>query len=121
MTCGRGDTCLAAEDTEVEVDCEVNEWEGHHHHDTHGEYGLHFESRDDEEPGYLRQEIEGIGGVLKQKVKKWVRVGNSVEEFEGERETGRYLEKEASGEIRSWCPWCWRVVPSKEEAEAVDV
>lgn len=111
-----------AEDTEVEVDCEVDEWESHGHHEGHGhghgEQELHFEGRDDEEPGYLRQEIEGIGGVLKQKVKKWVRVGDSVEEFDGERETGRYLEMEMSGEIRSWCPWCWRVVPSKGEAEA---
>ncbi|KAL1959160.1 hypothetical protein VTO42DRAFT_2665 [Malbranchea cinnamomea] len=120
VTCGRGDMCLAAEDTEVEVDCEVDEWmsehpDYHHHHDSHAEHLLHVECRDDEEPGYLRQEIEGIGGVVKQKIKKRVRVGASVEEFDGERESGKYLQREALGDVRSWCVWCWRVMPSNAE------
>jgi len=72
-------------------------------------------------PGYLRQEIEGIGGVVKKKVKKKVRVGATVWEFDDERESGKYLEREGSGSQRSWCGWCSRVVMSehdqKEEGE----
>ena len=111
--------CLAAEDTEVEVDCDVDEWMEHynHHHAPHVVVDAR-DARDDEGPGYLRQEIEGIGGVLKQKVKKWVRVGARVDEFDGEREAGGYLLKEASGDVRSWCPWCWRVVPGDAEMPA---
>jgi hypothetical protein len=64
----------------------------------------------------LRQEIEGVGGVVKQKVKKRVRVGASVEEVGRERETGIYLKPEASGDVRSWCAWCSRVMPSNSES-----
>ena len=53
-------------------------------------------------PGYLRQEIEGIGGVVKKKVKKKVRTGATVWEFDDERESGKYLQREASGLQRSW-------------------
>lgn len=66
-----------------------------------------------EGPGYLRQEIEGIGGVVKKKVKKRVRVGATVQEFEDERESGRYLDREEKGSLRCWCGWCDRVVPRR--------
>jgi hypothetical protein len=61
-------------------------------------------------PGYLRQEIKGVGGMIKEKVKKKVRTGATVWEFDDERESGKYLEREASGVQRSWCGWCNRVV-----------
>ena len=70
-------------------------------------------------PGYHSQEMEGIGGVVKKKVKKRVKVGATVWEFDDERETGRYLEREASGKLRSWCGWCDRVVPGAAEHEEV--
>jgi hypothetical protein len=72
---------------------------------------------DDEKPGYLRQEMEGIGGVVKKKVKKVVRVGKTVKEFEDEREGGEYLWREMKGERRSWCRWCNRVVLGKADLE----
>lgn len=60
--------------------------------------------------GYLNQEIEGIGGTVKMKARKRVKVGATVWEFDDERETGKYLGREASGLLRSWCGWCDRVV-----------
>jgi hypothetical protein len=72
------------------------------------------------------QEIEGVGGVVKKKLKKMVRVGQQVEEHEEERErenddhTGTsscrgWLCREKRGEVRSWCSWCERVIPSEED------
>ncbi|RMD42379.1 hypothetical protein DV735_g2732, partial [Chaetothyriales sp. CBS 134920] len=51
-------------------------------------------------PGYFQQEIEGIGGVVKTKVRKRVKVGATVSEYEDERQTGKYLERESSGRER---------------------
>lgn len=69
------------------------------------------------EPGYFRQEIEGIGGHLKSKSKKLVKVGATVYEFRDERESGKYLAREASGELRAWCSWCSRVCPGRQDRE----
>ena len=68
------------------------------------------------------------GGVVKKKVKKMVFVGQEVEEHEEERErereqrdymgssaSGKWLELEKSGEVRSWCAWCERVILSRED------
>lgn len=68
-----------------------------------------------EKAGYWRQEIEGIGGVVKQKVKRRVKVGRAVREFEDERECAGYLGRERRGEERSWCGWCARVVPGERD------
>ena len=70
-----------------------------------------------EKAGYLRQEVEGIGGVVKKKVKRRVKVGRAVREFEDEREHAEYLEREGRGEERSWCAWCWRVVRGKRDRD----
>jgi len=72
---------------------------------------------EEEKPGYLRQEIEGIGGVVKKKVKKRVKVGKTVTEYEDERERAEYLGRETKGISRSWCGWCWRVIPGVRELE----
>ncbi|EEH45331.1 uncharacterized protein PADG_01481 [Paracoccidioides brasiliensis Pb18] len=140
VKCGRGVRCLAAEEFEVEVDCEVDGWMSedpdHHslntlHHNHHGGSGngnggggshsdilQHVaDGHGDEEPGYLRQEIMGVGGQVKQKVKKRVKVGACVEEHEDERETDSYLKRECLGDVRSWCGWCCKVVPSRKERE----
>ncbi|OKL63915.1 hypothetical protein UA08_00619 [Talaromyces atroroseus] len=116
VKCGKGENCLAAQAIELEVDREVDESEitipHHHNHHRHlgdrtdGHTALHGiavgERSDghqhDDEPGYLRQEIVGIGGVVKQKVKKRVIVGACVEEYEDERETGKYLRREETGQ-----------------------
>lgn len=76
---------------------------------------LDLDHRGREKPGYLSQEIEGIGGVVKKKVKKKVRPGATVCEFDNERESGKYLEREASGMQRSWCGWCNRVVMGEQD------
>ncbi len=68
-------------------------------------------------PGYDRHEIEGIGGVVKRKLVKMVRVGACVPEWEGEKARGEILPTEVD---RSWCGWCWRVIPGKKDYENCD-
>jgi hypothetical protein len=68
--------------------------------------------------GFAAQEMEGIGGSVKFKHRRLVRVGAEVdyeEDEEGEGASRRYLEREMKGEVRSWCGWCQRVIPSKED------
>ncbi|KAL1966772.1 hypothetical protein VTN77DRAFT_3969 [Rasamsonia byssochlamydoides] len=136
VKCGRGESCLAAQEIELEVDCEadgsvagLSDHSHGHHVYGYGSSRLHnhgrgdsmqverLDNRDNEAPGYFRQEIVGIGGVVKHKVKKRVTVGACVVEHEDERETGTYLLPEESGQHRSWCGWCWRVVPSREDLQ----
>lgn len=71
-------------------------------------------------PGYFSQELEGIGGVLKKKVKKRVKVGATVYEFDDERASGKYLVRESSGKLRSWCGWCSRVCPGEDDRPDVN-
>lgn len=66
-------------------------------------------------PGYARHEIEGIGGVVKTKLVRMVKVGACVTKFEDESEQGKYLSREVEGRCRSWCSWCKRVIPSKDD------
>ncbi|KAI1812934.1 hypothetical protein GGS20DRAFT_512038 [Poronia punctata] len=72
-------------------------------------------------PGYARHEIEGIGGVVKTKLVRVLRVGACVPEWDDEKVKGHILEREVSGGRRSWCSWCWRVItgardlPSKSD------
>jgi len=123
VKCGRGESCLAAQEIELEVDCEADEGSGS---DTGSsgsppgqsyfhESGVSTDSHDDEEPGYFRQEVIGLGGVVKHKSKKRVNVGACVVEHEDERETGNYLVREEQGLHRAWCGWCSRVIPAKSE------
>lgn len=72
-----------------------------------------------EKAGYLTQEIEGIGGVVKRKIKKRVRIGRTVTEYEDEREKAEYLGREIRAENRSWCGWCDRVIPSIRDLGAM--
>lgn len=69
-------------------------------------------------PGYHSQEVEGIGGVVKKKVKKRVKVGATVYEWDDERRSGKYLGREARGEERSWCGWCGRVCLGEKDRQA---
>jgi len=114
VECGRGSTCLGAKIVEHET-CEqeildvlaaetnspdaTERWKG---------------------TSYFAQEIEGIGGVLKVKHKKQVRVGECVKHYEDEREKAiQYLEREVSGTLRSWCSWCERVVLGEKDKATV--
>ncbi|KAJ6189585.1 hypothetical protein N7519_004493 [Penicillium mononematosum] len=126
VKCGRGESCLAAQEIELEVDCEADEGSGSGSDTSrtaspappsfgHEGAGVPTDSHDDEEPGYFRQEVIGLGGVVKHKSKKRVNVGACVVEYEDERETGNYLEREEKGLYRGWCGWCSRVIPAKSE------
>ncbi|KAJ5597558.1 hypothetical protein N7537_007642 [Penicillium hordei] len=128
VKCGRGENCLAAQEIELEVDCEADEGSGSGS-DTSSTaqspaappsfgyegIGVSTDSHDDEEPGYFRQEVIGLGGIVKHKSKKRVNVGACVVEYEDERDTGNYLEREEKGVYRAWCGWCSRVIPAKSE------
>ena len=119
VQCARGHACFAATCAEVECEsAEVRELEGDEVLAmVSAGVGMVEELVGDsggggvEKAGYWRQEIEGIGGVVKRKVKRRVRVGRAVREYEDERECAGYLEREGRGEERSWCGWCCRVVP----------
>jgi len=116
VECGRGSACLGAHIVEHET-CEQNLL------DT-----IEKErSQTPESPerwrgsSYLTQEIEGIGGVLKVKHKKQVRVGECVKLFEDEKKKSiQYLEREVKGELRSWCSWCERVVLGKKDKAEIN-
>jgi hypothetical protein len=114
--CGRGEDCLDAVESEVEIDCS----ERPPSVCSPGLKATDLDSPHKSEElsaGYLRQEVEGIGGVVKKKVKKRVRIGATVWEFDDERGSGKYLEREASGRERSWCGWCGRVVKGERDRE----
>lgn len=68
-------------------------------------------------PGYARHEVEGIGGVVKTVGVRVVKVGACVPEWEDEKHRGLILGREVSGRARSWCGWCWRVIPGKKDLE----
>ncbi|KAF2475397.1 uncharacterized protein BDR25DRAFT_102316 [Lindgomyces ingoldianus] len=110
VNCGRGPECLAAKTVEHEMDCDA-------------ETLAMIESKTSEDgrwkgTSYHAQEIEGVGGVVKMKAKKQVRVGNCVKVYEDERDRSiQYLPREVQGKLRSWCSWCQRVVLSGKDLE----
>ena len=115
--CGRDKYCLATKDAMALVEAEWSSEDV----STPGAYessrsNTPVISEDGRHgPGYFRQEIEGIGGEIKSKSRKLVKVGATVYEFRDERESGNHLGREFSGELRSWCSWCARVCPSHTE------
>lgn len=94
VECGRGPSCLVAKAVEQEVDGDQVDHKG---------------------AGYEFQEIEGVGGVVKRKAKQQVLVGATVKIYEDEKSKVAYLEREATGKVRSWCSWCERVVPGERD------
>lgn len=120
--CGRAEFCLATRDVMTLVECECssedaltpNAWDSSRSTTP----TLHEEARP--EPGYFRQEIEGIGHKIKSKSKRLVKVGHTVYEFRDERQTGRYLGREERGDLRAWCSWCSRVCPGKGDRAALE-
>ncbi len=123
VKCARGRECEGAVDVEVEFECGGGGGgrNGSNSSLSGGSDGGAGGAGDGEggespwgekdEAGYLWQEIEGLGGVVKKKVRKRERVGGTVREWEDERE-GRdeVLGREKRGAERSWCGWCGRVV-----------
>jgi hypothetical protein len=111
--CGRASACLGARIVEHET-CEQETLDALAAADASPEAVERWRGT-----SYLAQEIEGIGGVLKIKHKKQVRVGECVRLYEDEREKAvQYLEHEVTGKSRSWCSWCERIVlGEKDKAE----
>ena len=119
VKCGRGKNCLDAEDFVMELDSEEEDnnatvaWTVTPADTEEPENSPTSPDAESEKAGYLRQEIEGIGGVVRQKIKKRVRLGRTVKEHVDEREKAEYLGREMRGESRAWCGWCDRVVLAK--------
>lgn len=113
VECGRRSTCLAAQEVEKEIDCDADELASMRDEMEKAQ----LEGRSWGGTSYLMQEIEGIGGIVKKKVKKRVRLGLAVKEYEDEREHGNYLSREKVGQNRSWCSWCDRVIASKNDED----
>jgi len=114
--CGRGEECLDAVEGELEIDCAERTASLL----SPGSIATSLDSEQKSEErsaGYLRQEVEGIGGVVKKKVKTRIRVGATVWEHDDERSSGKYLDGEVSGQERSWCGWCGRVVKGQRDRE----
>ncbi|KAF2634416.1 hypothetical protein P280DRAFT_474667, partial [Massarina eburnea CBS 473.64] len=113
VECGRGADCLAAKAVEHEIDC---------HADALADLELASGPSTDRWTGtsYHAQEIEGIGNVMKMKLKKQVHVGEAVKIYEDEKDRSiQYLEREVAAKLRSWCSWCERVVlDERDRAEA---
>jgi hypothetical protein len=98
VECGRSSCCFAARIVEHEVNYDevdasspsAERWTG---------------------SSYNAQEVEGIGGWMKMKAKKQVKVGDCVKIYEDERDRSiQYLQREVEGKLRSWCSWCERIV-----------
>lgn len=66
---------------------------------------------------YTTHEIVGIGGKVKKKITKEVMVGAIVKEYDDERISGKFLQREQDAANRSWCSWCARVVPGKKDLD----
>jgi len=145
VICGREGDCCNAKEREQEIDCDAEDARDSHasswmdllgtspsntptpDHQNAGQHGgdnpldtlLQAEDRPPSaqlRSGYERHEIEGIGGVVKRKLVRMVRVGACVPEWDDERGMGkRPLERELRGDRRSWCGWCWRVIPGRDD------
>lgn len=110
VECGRGSACLGARIVEHET-CEQEILDALAAADASSQSAERWRGT-----SYLAQEIEGIGGVLKIKHKKQVRVGECVKMYEDEREKAvQYLEREVAGKLRSWCSWCERIVLDEKD------
>ncbi|GAM85775.1 hypothetical protein ANO11243_037830 [Dothideomycetidae sp. 11243] len=108
VICGREGQCLAMSCLEVEVEIDSEQFD--HPNDV-----ADTSARSWSNTGYLTQEIEGIGGVVKKKVKKRVPVGHVVKEYEDERMSGGYLHREQTGKVRSWCAHCNKVILGEKD------
>ncbi|RCI16019.1 hypothetical protein L249_1977 [Ophiocordyceps polyrhachis-furcata BCC 54312] len=151
VVCGREQDCLAARDREQEVDCDaIDARDAPRSPDRSDPASLPSPHPDDHDhasslspspspssfssssqlggggggPGYRRHEIEGIGGRVKCKLVRTVRVGACVPEWDDEKigaaADGRILVPEVKAAARSWCGWCWRVVPGSKDLAAGD-
>ena len=121
VPCGRGGDCIAAREVEQETDCDAEDAREIESNSRAASPSSSPESTAGSisggqmGPGYARHEIEGIGGVVKKKLVRMVKVGACVPEYGDEKEMGRFLVREMDGRARSWCGWCWRVIPGAKD------
>jgi len=125
VECGRGKECLAAREVEQETDCDAEDARvDSNNHTPSSSPGtsvigtpgsVHSSHTLQLGPGYARHEIEGIGGVVKRKLVRMVKVGACVPEYESEKHAGKFLTREHEGLARSWCGWCWRIIPGDKD------
>ncbi|KAF2502759.1 hypothetical protein BU16DRAFT_449791 [Lophium mytilinum] len=117
VECGRKANCLAARTVEHETECDAESLAALQKEAARVE--AEGTGRSWKGTSYMMQEVEGVGGVVKRKAKKLVKVGAGVKEFQEEHEKGvQRLEREANHQLRSWCDWCERVVPGPEDLKA---
>ncbi|KAG9231924.1 hypothetical protein BJ875DRAFT_486568 [Amylocarpus encephaloides] len=124
VPCGRGEECVAARDVESEIDCDAEDAREIDHISRASSASSSPSSSTSSiiskrsgqiGPGYARHEIEGIGGRLKKKLVRMVKVGACVPEWSDEEQQGEFLAREIDGQARSWCGWCWRAVPGAKD------
>ena len=114
VECGRGSSCMAAQEVYKEVECDAEELAALEEEMSKAEVDGHSWQG----CSYATQEIVGIGGAVKKKVKKRMLLGQAVKEYEDERgSAAAHLQREQTGINRSWCSWCARVVPGKKDTE----
>jgi len=128
VICGRESACAGAKERENEIDCDAedaavsgaNLWTATDqvHLDT-----VRYERTPSPQlgPGYERHEIEGIGGCVKTKLIRMVRVGACVPEWDDEKSQHKILAREVKGTRRSWCGWCYRVIPGEADLAKVGI
>ncbi|OLN93038.1 hypothetical protein CCHL11_07491 [Colletotrichum chlorophyti] len=128
VICGRESACAGAKERENETDCDAedaavsgaNLWTATDqvHLDA-----VRYERTPSPQlgPGYERHEIEGIGGVVKTKLVRMVRVGACVPEWDDEKSHHSILGREVRGVRRSWCGWCYRVIPGEGDLKKAGV
>lgn len=104
VECGRGKSCFDTRIVEKEVECDAGELAAIEAETEKARLAGHVWAGN----SYSTQEMVGIGGQVKIKVKKIVVVGAVVKEHEDERADGNYLYREQQGFCRSWCSWCDR-------------
>ncbi|CAD6500593.1 BgTH12-06303 [Blumeria graminis f. sp. triticale] len=114
VPCGLGENCAKAREVEMEIDCDAEDARENNLDYISGRNTSRRCSGGSSQvgPGYKRHEIEGIGGVMKKKLVKIVRVGASVSEWRDDSVVDNFLAKERDGSARSWCAWCRKIIPS---------
>lgn len=113
VECGRQGDCLNFREVEKEIECDADETAALEAEMEKAE----IDGRQWASSSYNTSEMVGLGGRVKRKIKKQVRVGAIVKEYEDERKTGKFLQREQEGTNRGWCSWCARVVPGKKDAD----
>lgn len=98
VECGRNNSCLAAREVFHERERDEDAFESEM-------ASAEVDSRHWQGSSYTTQEIVGIGGRVKRKVKERVLVGAIVKEYDDKRTKDNFLAREQSGANRSWCSW----------------